>query len=179
MLLYVVLGMFWNCDLTGYALRKKIQEGIGVFYKASYGSIYPVLKKLTQQNWISLLDQESAGRETKSYRITESGRAAFLNWLSEPLSMEEGNGNSLVKVYFFDLLPPEQRICRLKEFEENNGLELQKLRLLEQKFNTKRNKEFHYYKLSTLYYGIQILEETIKWCQITREQGCFCREKGE
>ena len=49
MLDYIILGMVLNEDLTGYDIKKFIENGIGVFYKASYGSLYPALKKLTEK----------------------------------------------------------------------------------------------------------------------------------
>ena len=47
MLESIILGMVSDNDFTGYDIKKLIENGIGVFYKASYGSLYPALKRLT------------------------------------------------------------------------------------------------------------------------------------
>lgn len=44
MLEYIVLGMVNYEDMTGYDIKKYIESGISVFYKASFGSLYPILK---------------------------------------------------------------------------------------------------------------------------------------
>ncbi|WP_081905926.1 PadR family transcriptional regulator [Kineothrix alysoides] len=41
--------MVLNEDLTGDDIKKLIENGIGTFYKASFGSLYPALKKLTEK----------------------------------------------------------------------------------------------------------------------------------
>ena len=42
MLESIALGMLLEKDLTGYDIKKFIENGIGVFYKASFGSLYLV-----------------------------------------------------------------------------------------------------------------------------------------
>lgn len=47
---------------------------------------------------------------------------------------------------------------------------LHKLQALEKDFDKIENKDCFYYKLSTLYYGICITQETIQWCRHVRSQ---------
>ena len=46
MLEYIILGTLYTNTLTGYDIRKCIDSGIGMFYRASYGSIYHLLCRL-------------------------------------------------------------------------------------------------------------------------------------
>ena len=50
MLESILLGMVLEEDLTGYDIKKRIETGIGVFYKASFGSLYPALKKMLMKS---------------------------------------------------------------------------------------------------------------------------------
>lgn len=169
MLESIVLGMLFERDLAGYDLKKAIENGIGVFYKASYGSLYPALKRLTQKGLLTTYEQPQGSRPKIFYRITQEGKAVFLAWLCAPMELLEGTNTHLAKVYFFDQLPPPQREQQLLAYEANNLAYLQKLQALEQKFSALPNKECFYFKLSTLYYGICVTQKTIQWCRHLRK----------
>ena len=46
MLESIILGMVSDNDFTGYDIKKLIENGIGVFYKASYGSLLSDRKRI-------------------------------------------------------------------------------------------------------------------------------------
>lgn len=78
----------------------------------------------------------------------------------------EGTNTHLAKVYFFDHLEAEIRSQQLLEYEINNRNYLKKLRELKKDL---RNWIIRML-FSTLYYGICITEETIRWCRHIRMQ---------
>lgn len=168
MLDYIILGMVFDHDLTGYDLKKYIENGIGVFYKASYGSLYPALKKLTEKDFLVMYEEPFGGRQKNYYKITESGKTVFLEWLGSPMNILDGTNTHLAKVYFFDNIPQDARDRQLLEYEINNEKYLRKLLALEKDFNKMENKDCFYYKLSTLYYGICVTQETLRWCRHIR-----------
>ncbi len=165
MLDYIIIGMILNKSLTGYDIKKHIEDGIGIFYKASYGSIYPALKRLTDKSFLTMTEKPYGDRQKKYYIATEKGENAFLDWLSSPMNLNDGADSHLVKVYFFDKLPVDIRDRQLKEYEIRNINYLQKLQSLENNFNKMEDKDCFYFKLSTLYYGICIVQENIRWCK--------------
>ncbi len=168
MLESIILGMVLEDDLTGYDIKKLIEKSIGVFYKASFGSLYPALKRLTEKGFLTTSERPQGGRKKIFYHTTKEGQNCFFEWLSLPMDIFEGTNTHLAKVYFFDKLSPEIRECQLFEYEINNRNYLNKLLALEKEFNKLENKEAFYYKLSTLYYGICITQKTIQWCQHIR-----------
>lgn len=170
MLESIILGMVLEDDLTGYDIKKLIENGIGVFYKASFGSVYPTLKKLAMKGYLTTYEQLQGNRQKILYQITDEGRDSFYQWLSAPMNIVEGTNTHLAKVYFFDKLPSEIRERQLLEHEINNLNYLHKLELLEKEFDKMENKDCFYYKLSTLYYGICITKRTIEWCRHVRSQ---------
>jgi len=169
MLDYITLGMLYDDNLTGYDIKKYIENGIGVFYKASYGSLYPALKKLTEKGFLTMYEEPLGGRQKNYYKITNEGKKVFLDWLVLPINILDGTNTHLAKVYFFDKLPPDIRERQLLEYEINNENYLRKLQALENDFDKMENKDCFYYKLSTLYYGICITQETLRWCRYIRE----------
>ena len=169
MLDYIILGMVYDVNLTGYDIKKYIENGIGVFYKASYGSLYPALKKLTEKGFLTMYEEPLGGRQKNYYKITNEGKKVFLDWLVLPINVLDGTNTHLAKVYFFDKLSSDIRERQLLEYEINNENYLRKLQALENDFDKMDNKDCFYYKLSTLYYGICITQETLRWCRHIRE----------
>jgi len=169
MLDYIILGMLYDDNLTGYDIKKYIENGIGVFYKASYGSLYPALKKLTGKGFLTMYEEPLGGRQKNYYKITNEGKKVFLDWLVLPINVLDGTNTHLAKVYFFDKLSSDIRERQLLEYEINNENYLRKLQALENDFDKMENKDCFYYKLSTLYYGICITQETLRWCRHIRE----------
>lgn len=164
MLEYVVLGMVNYEDMTGYDIKKYIESGISVFYKASFGSLYPILKKLLSKGLVTMYESNTGGRNKNYYHITEEGKKVFESWLERPIMIDDGKGTQLVKIYFYDLLSRDKCKELLINYRENNVKYLKELNELEEQYVNDKNKDCYYYKLSVLYYGIRVVRETIKWC---------------
>lgn len=170
MLEFIALGMALHHPSTGYDIKKMIQNGIGVFYKASFGSLYPALKRLSEKGFLTTSETSQGGRQKIFYQTTAEGEKQFYDWLSSPMDIFEGTNTHLAKVYFFDQLPADVRDRQLTEYENNNRNYLKKLETLEQQYSKLENSDCFYYKLSTLYYGICITQKTIQWCEHIRIQ---------
>lgn len=170
MLEHIILGMLLEHDLTGYDIKKVIEKGIGVFYKASFGSLYPALQRLAKKELLTASEKPKGGRQKIFYHITKEGHDQFFKWLTLPMDIFEGTNTHLAKVYFFDNLSADIRERQLFEYEINNQNYLRKLFELEKEFKKVNNQECIYFKLSTLYYGILITQNTIQWCQHIRMQ---------
>ncbi|MBU9723391.1 MULTISPECIES: PadR family transcriptional regulator [Bacillaceae] len=57
--------------MYGYEITKELQQG-GVVNLAS-GSIYPILRRLTNNGWIKFYQEEHEGRSRKYYHSTKEG----------------------------------------------------------------------------------------------------------
>lgn len=169
MLEFIILGTIYSRSLSGYDIKNEITNGVGIFYKASFGSIYPILKKLNSKNLISMNEESSGKRIKKIYSITKEGKEIFLEWLTSPMNLEEGTNHKLAKIYFFDKLDKKDRDIQLDIFEKNNIEYLRFLYELRDKYESMDNKDCFYYKLSTLYYGICITKENIRFFKHIKE----------
>lgn len=54
MLIYVILGFLCEKDMTGYEIKQKMTLSTSNFIDASFGSIYPMLKKMEKGSLSSL-----------------------------------------------------------------------------------------------------------------------------
>src|SRR5437764_1561305 len=97
----VMLGMIALGKRTGYEMKQLVDKSTRFFWAASYGQIYPELKRLEEQGLIEPLGEPEGGRRRRSYRLTEAGEQALDAWLTSaaPLSTlmrDEG----ILKLFF-------------------------------------------------------------------------------
>lgn len=66
----MVLALLDREDLYGYALTQQIQVSISV----SESTMYPVLRRLKKEAWLTTYDQPFQGRNRRYYQITDAGK---------------------------------------------------------------------------------------------------------
>lgn len=81
---YAILGMLSIEPMSGYDIKKEIQESISYFWTESYGQIYPVLKSLVAEKLVTKTVQKGVGKPDRHvYSLTERGRKELQTWLAE------------------------------------------------------------------------------------------------
>lgn len=65
----VILGMIANEDMYGYLIVQKLDE----FLKVKESSIYIILTRLSQNNYLEAYDGYNGARKVKIYKITSAG----------------------------------------------------------------------------------------------------------
>ncbi len=71
---FLVLAVLRNGDQYGYSLTQKAQELLDV----SESAIYPALRRLKKQEYLSTYDMPYQGRNRRYYKITLLGEEALL-----------------------------------------------------------------------------------------------------
>ena len=69
---YAILGMLSIRPMSGYDVRKEIQESISNFWTESYGQIYPALKSLVAEKLVTRTVQRGVGKPDR-HVYAESG----------------------------------------------------------------------------------------------------------
>lgn len=73
-----ILGKLMHRPIHGYLLQSIINAALGPFRRLSWGTLYPLLRKLEQDGLIAVQGEKSSDRRrTKNYRTTPRGRARF------------------------------------------------------------------------------------------------------
>ena len=97
MLELAILGILHESPMHGYELRKQLITKLGAFRAAiSYGSLYPTLRRLQSENWITegSLDADAAEASAEIppmtsrrgrvvYKITAEGKERFQELLAQ------------------------------------------------------------------------------------------------
>jgi len=179
MLDYIVIGMVLDEELTGYDIKKEVNESIGIFYRANYGRLYPTLKKLAEKEYLTMNEQMQGNRLKKYYKATALGKEYFMEWLSAPVDLMEHGETQLSKIFFYGELPKEIRTKRLQEYEFLVEQLLHQLLAIKKEVDEEmtiddvNNK--HYYQISTLFYGLQNGYSTLNWLKYIKEQKPFSK----
>lgn len=168
MLEFIILGTLYTDTLTGYDIRKCIEGGIGMFYRASYGSIYPILSKLLVKGYVVCADEAQGKRVKKKYSITAGGKKEFMKWLNEDNDSCNFIESIMAKVFFFDKIPRDLAYEKISEYEEKLQDYQKNLMIKKEKYEKLENKDAFYFKLSTLYFGICKLQSIMKWCETVK-----------
>jgi DNA-binding PadR family transcriptional regulator len=140
-----------------------------MFYRASYGSIYPILSKLLEKGYVVCADEVQGKRVKTKYSITESGKEEFLTWLKEESETSSSMESFMAKVYFFDLLPIELASKKIIHYQEKLLAYQKDLLKKKETYDALKHKDAFYFKLSTLYFGICKLQSIISWCETVKQ----------
>lgn len=98
----VILGMLGLRPMSGYEIKTLVDHSTRFFWAASYGQIYPELRRLTEAGLIEGEEQAQGDRKRTVHRLTAAGREALEGWLEEPPEIHETRDESMLKVFFAD-----------------------------------------------------------------------------
>jgi DNA-binding PadR family transcriptional regulator len=177
MLELAILGLLKERSMHGYQLSKRLTDSLGGFWRVSYGSLYPSLKRLERQGAVEqIFDSQEVGRRKNVYRITEHGEQLFRELLEETGPESSGEDNRFrVRMAFFKYLSPETRIRLLER----------RRAFLEERLNTIRaslaTTGGDTYTVSLMQHGRESTEQDIAWLNglISAERSAADRRTAE
>ncbi len=74
-----VLAILSRGDEYGYRLTQEVKEVMTI----SESTLYPVLRRLQKNGWLTTYDQPFQGRNRRYYRITREGQEQHLTHMAE------------------------------------------------------------------------------------------------
>ena len=160
MLELAILGLLKERSMHGYQLSKRLSETLGGFWKVSYGSLYPSLRRLQRDGAVEpVFAKEEVGRRKNVYRITTKGEQMFAELLEEAGQESWEDNRFRVRLAFFKYLKPETRLRLL----EKRRAYLEG-RLSDIKTSLKNYRErIDAYTLSLMRHGADATEQDIAW----------------
>ncbi|MCU0533454.1 MAG: PadR family transcriptional regulator [Hydrococcus sp. Prado102] len=130
MLELAVLGLLQKEPLHGYRLKQQLEVFMSGCISANYGAIYPLLKRLEEQEFIQVIEENAGGSTRKIYSITQKGEALWKQQMLEHPheSWVHARSRFMIKFFFFSHLVPQERVkllehrlmvCRLRLENQN------------------------------------------------------------
>lgn len=166
---YVILGLLRKGPMSGYEIKAIVDKSVRFFWTASYGQIYPELKRLTEAGLVEGIDSPTGGRRRTVYEITAGGEEELVAWLRQPPDVFEMRDEGLLKLFFADALPPEEAVAIVRTMRERREAVNRTLRAMEPgKVEDEEDKDS--YVLTVLRCGIEFSDWFVDWCERTEAQ---------
>jgi DNA-binding PadR family transcriptional regulator len=161
----VILGMIAFGRQTGYEIKQFVDKSTRHFWAASYGQIYPELRRLEQQGLVQSRPEPSGARARTVYQLTEAGERALREWLiSQSDLLYELRDEGMLKLFFSDVAP-ETRIENIRTMRALYERKLDQLSALQAQAAGMRTGP-----RLTLEIGLGITRWLIEWCEATERR---------
>jgi PadR family transcriptional regulator AphA len=170
---YVILGTIKLGRRTGYEIKALVDISARFFWAASYGQIYPELKRLEESGLIEGEDDASDGRRRRVYSLTAEGEDTLHRWLTsgEPL-INEMRHEGVLKFFFADALSREEQIELLRRVREEHERVAEALGEIEVIARAKRDEEGLEQPRRTAEWGVALNRFNADWlARLERELG--------
>jgi PadR family transcriptional regulator AphA len=165
---YVILGMLRHEPRSGYEIKQVVDRSTRFFWAASYGQIYPELRKLAKAGLVEGESQPQGGRKRTVYRLTPAGREELSRWLGEEPELLEVRDEGLLKLFFASAGPPEAALSTVDARQRFYEAKLTQLREIEPHAEASADGGDPY-PYQVLRYGIESCEWAIGWCERARK----------
>jgi DNA-binding PadR family transcriptional regulator len=156
----VILGALSLGPKSGYEIKQLVDKATRFFWAASYGQIYPELKRLEAQGLIEGEESANGGRRRVVFSLTARGREALRAWLLEADAGYELRDEGLLKLFFADALSPAERLALLRRFRAGRQEVLDRLREIDRAVGADGTGT----RALVLEYGIGHHEWIVAWC---------------
>jgi DNA-binding PadR family transcriptional regulator len=118
---HVILGLLSSRDRTGYEIKAAVDRSTRFFWAASYGQIYPELKRLADAGMVEGRPDPRGARRRTVYSLTAAGRRELQRWLAEPAETFELRDEGLLKLFFGDDLEPPAAVAAVAAKREHHA----------------------------------------------------------
>jgi DNA-binding PadR family transcriptional regulator len=110
----VILGMLAMGPHSGYEIKSFSDDSTRFFWAASYGQIYPELRRLADAGLIEGTNSPTGGRQRTVFELTRAGRHALEEWHDLPAEVHEVRDEGLLQLFLADAVAPDRKaeICR-------------------------------------------------------------------
>ena len=168
----VLLGILAIEPMSGYDLGLTIRASVGHIWNESYGQIYPNLKRLAAEGFVTAKTERQKGKPDRHvYSITEKGRERLVKWLALQPQPEIPRNEFLLKLFFGERIRTEILIGWVERMVESESAVLRELTRVEHE-EIAQNQHYPgapYWKMAARF-GQMELKAHLKWAQETLEE---------
>jgi DNA-binding PadR family transcriptional regulator len=147
------LGLLAQHPGSGYDLLKRFEMSMANVWPATQSQLYGELNKLASAGQIEVSDIGPRGR--KEYRVTESGRAELLRWITDSDGDAPMRRPDLLRVFLLGEIPEDDARKYMMAFAEHADSELVRLTELRDAITCFDGPTADFYGLAALEYGLR------------------------
>ncbi len=163
---FAILGFLTLGPMSGYDIKKLVEESTENFWSESFGQIYPALRRLTEEGLIEKDEAASeGGRPRHVYSIHDRGREALAAWLREPTEPPPVRIELLLKLFFGARCDRATNRQQILAYREQMVRDLERYRSITERLHRERADAADLpYWLLTLRFGERDRAAHIAWC---------------
>ena len=169
----VILGFLGFEPMSGYEIKAFVDNSTRFFWAASYGQIYPELKRLAEAGLIEGEDRAHGERKRTVYSLTDAGREALAEWHASGDPIQETRDETLLKMFFADALGGEAAERSLEAKRDHHLAVAEQLREVERMKRARG--EGRESPMRTLRLGIDWNEWIADWCERELDEVRYAR----
>src|SRR5918995_1713850 len=164
----VILGMLAARPRSGYEIKTLVDSSARFFWAASYGQIYPELKRLEKAGLITGADASQGARQRTVYKLTAKGKRAAREWIERAPQIFELRDEGLLELFFAGSIEPSRTAEIARERAAQAAAVAAELRAVEEVIEDRHEAEGPEYSpdagsLTVLRYGIELNEWAAEW----------------
>lgn len=167
---YALLGFLNYAPMTGYDIKKIMDDSVNFFWVAQTSQIYRELKALEEKGYInSKVKPSEKGPDKHMYYITESGIAQLKNWLTEAHTDENMRNEFMIWLLFSSLISRDELYFQIRKKLKEYQKEYQMLKSVDSRIQEYakmfgKEDETFYWKI-VLKRGLYDVEAKIRWAE--------------
>jgi PadR family transcriptional regulator, regulatory protein AphA len=158
---FALLGLLAESPKYGYELKRRFEGALGNVWSVSYGQLYPTLRRLAEQGWVTKKTEPGKKAAEKNiYSIAEKGRKKLDEWLLKPVrSTYRVKDEFTLRFLFFSKLEPSHVLEYLREYRRKTALQRESF----QKTLASLQGEIDFFLQEIIRKGIVHLEAEDRW----------------
>jgi DNA-binding PadR family transcriptional regulator len=162
-----ILSKLLHRPMHGYLIQAILNSAVGPFRKVSWGTLYPLIKKLQKAGYIAAVDETvDDARGKKRYRTTKAGRERFLALIHSYGEYDADSPDLFsLKVGCFGHLDVNARISVLKDHRNYLRLVIAHCQAMMSRVESENNlpPEEHRFALLALEHKKAVTKSEMRW----------------
>lgn len=166
---YLFLAFLARGPASAYDVKKEMASSVNFFWSAQHSQVYQQAARLQRDGYV---EQRGAptGRNRRTLALTETGAAAFQDWLRQPAAPYRIYDESLAKLYFARLADDpstDSSVELLLDQQQQHGDLLADFERMLVALEGVDYRDEHPYQLYTLRLGIEVEQTYLRWITST------------
>jgi PadR family transcriptional regulator AphA len=112
----VILAFLRFRPRSGYDIKQAVEISTRFFWGASFGQIYPELRRLEEAGLVEV--ESEGGRRRKAYRLTTAGQRELDEWFRSDTDVFQYRDEGLLRLFFSDLTDPDAALANIRRMRE-------------------------------------------------------------
>lgn len=164
----LILAILIKETRTIYKIKQEIKNSFSVFLSASFGSIYPAVKKLEKNGYINAIRKLSSGGQKSSvYSITAKGKEHFSKLMTSEIPETPLFAGSIsgIKLMLIDMLDKDLRKISIDSIKKYHEIQLLNAGGLLKNTESLQNKENNLFRKKFLKHHLDKISAEISWLE--------------